>query len=94
MNHAEHKRSTFSGKIGFVLSAAGASVGLGNIWGSIIAAALLTLLPELLRGLSNYRMLIYAIVLIFVMLATNNPQAKAFFQRLLPHRRTSAEKED
>ena len=27
-----HKRSTFSGKLGFVLSAAGASVGLGNIW--------------------------------------------------------------
>ena len=26
------KRSAFSGKIGFVLSAAGASVGLGNIW--------------------------------------------------------------
>lgn len=37
--------------------------GLGNIWGSIIAAALLTLLPELLRGLSNYRMLIYAVLL-------------------------------
>ena len=32
MNHDEHKRGTFSGKIGFVLSAAGASVGLGNIW--------------------------------------------------------------
>ena len=32
MNHSEHKRSSFSGKIGFVLSAAGASVGLGNIW--------------------------------------------------------------
>ena len=27
-----HKRSSFSGKLGFVLSAAGASVGLGNIW--------------------------------------------------------------
>lgn len=27
-----HKRSAFSGKLGFVLSAAGASVGLGNIW--------------------------------------------------------------
>ena len=26
------KRSSFSGKLGFVLSAAGASVGLGNIW--------------------------------------------------------------
>ncbi len=28
----KHKRSSFSGKLGFVLSAAGASVGLGNIW--------------------------------------------------------------
>ena len=32
MEKHEHERSTFSGKIGFVLSAAGASVGLGNIW--------------------------------------------------------------
>ena len=32
MNHKNNKRSSFSGKIGFVLSAAGASVGLGNIW--------------------------------------------------------------
>ena len=32
MSQKGHTRSTFSGKIGFVLSAAGASVGLGNIW--------------------------------------------------------------
>ena len=32
MEHQQKKRSTFSGKLGFVLSAAGASVGLGNIW--------------------------------------------------------------
>ena len=32
MNQNQHKRSAFSGKIGFVLSAADASVGLGNIW--------------------------------------------------------------
>ena len=32
MKNHYHKRSTFSGKLGFVLSAAGASVGLGNIW--------------------------------------------------------------
>ena len=32
MDKHKHERSTFSGKIGFVLSAAGASVGLGNIW--------------------------------------------------------------
>ncbi|MDO4483695.1 MAG: sodium-dependent transporter [Clostridia bacterium] len=31
MEH-QQKRSTFSGKLGFVLAAAGASVGLGNIW--------------------------------------------------------------
>ena len=32
MGNSKSKRSAFSGKIGFVLSAAGASVGLGNIW--------------------------------------------------------------
>lgn len=42
--------------------------GIGNIRGSVISAVLLTLLPELLRGLNNYRMLIYAIVLILMML--------------------------
>jgi branched-chain amino acid transport system permease protein len=53
--------------------------GLGNMWGSIIAAAALTILPEALRQFSEYRMLVYAIVLILVMLATNNPQLRAFF---------------
>ena len=32
MEKEKNNRSSFSGKIGFVLSAAGASVGLGNIW--------------------------------------------------------------
>ena len=54
--------------------------GLGNIRGSIIAAAFLTVLPELLRSmdLDKYRMLVYAIVLILVMIATNNEHSKAF----------------
>ncbi len=52
--------------------------GIGNIKGSIISAAVLTILPEALRQFSDYRMLTYAIVLIIVMLATNNPQLKAF----------------
>ena len=42
--------------------------GLGNMRGSIIAACILTALPELLRGFNNYRMLIYAIVLIVLMI--------------------------
>ncbi len=49
--------------------------GIGNIRGSIIAAVVLTALPELLRGLSNYRMLIYAIVLIAMMLFNWAPAA-------------------
>ena len=61
--------------------------GIGNIWGSIIAATLLTVLPELLRGFSDYRMLVYAVVLILVMLLTNTPATRAFFARILPHRR-------
>ena len=56
--------------------------GLGNMLGSVIAAAALTILPEALRGFASYRMLIYAIVLILVMLATNNPSFKAFFASL------------
>ena len=56
--------------------------GLGNIWGSLIAAAALTILPEALREFSDYRMLVYAIVLILVMLATNNPTLKSFFARM------------
>ena len=49
--------------------------GLGSIRGSMISAALLYVLPELLRAfdIAEYRMLIYAIVLILVMLATNTP---------------------
>ena len=56
--------------------------GLGNIWGSLIAAAALTILPEALREFSDYRMLVYAIVLILVMLATNNDTFKAVLGRL------------
>ena len=49
--------------------------GIGNIRGSVIAAVVLTLLPELLRGLSDYRMLIYAIVLIVMMLFNWAPKS-------------------
>ncbi|OUP07687.1 branched-chain amino acid ABC transporter permease [Collinsella sp. An2] len=41
--------------------------GMGNIWGSVISAAFLTILPEVLRPINQYRMLIYAVVLILVM---------------------------
>jgi branched-chain amino acid transport system permease protein len=50
--------------------------GIGSFRGSIIAAVILTLLPELLRGLSDYRMLIYSIVLIAMMLFNWSPKCK------------------
>lgn len=55
--------------------------GIGNIRGSIIAAIVLTILPEMLRGLSDYRMLIYAIVLIVMMLYNWSPKAIAWREK-------------
>ena len=57
--------------------------GLGNIWGSIIAAALLTLLPEILRALNfnDYRMLIYAVLLIALMLFNNSNLKQRMLER-------------
>ena len=55
--------------------------GIGNIRGSVIGAVVLTLLPELMRSLQDYRMLIYAVVLIGVMLFTWSPKAKEFRER-------------
>ena len=52
--------------------------GIGNIRGSVISAAVLVLLPELLRAVDKYRMLAYAVVLIVVMILTNNEKAKRF----------------
>ena len=53
--------------------------GMGNVWGSIISAAFLTVLPEILRPINQYRMLIYAVVLILVMVVPHF----APFQRLI-----------
>jgi len=56
--------------------------GLGNIGGSIIAATVLYVLPEALREFSDYRMLVYAIVLILVMLVSHNPMMKNLASRM------------
>ena len=67
--------------------------GLGNMLGSIIAAAALTILPEALRQFADYRMLVYAIVLILVMLATNNDTFKNFLRRLKPGHKKAADED-
>lgn len=68
--------------------------GMGSFRGSIIAAVVLTMLPEVLRGLADYRMLIYAIVLIIMMLFNWAPKAiewreKHSFKRMFGKKRKS-----
>ena len=67
--------------------------GIGNIRGSILAAIVLTLLPELLRGLSDYRMLIYAVVLIAMMLFNWSPKAIAWREKYSAKLRRGKRKE-
>lgn len=53
--------------------------GMGNTLGVILAAVLLTLLPEVLRPVAEYRMVIYSLLLIFLMLV--RPQGLFNFHR-------------
>ncbi|EEF59326.1 branched-chain amino acid ABC transporter permease [Pedosphaera parvula] len=55
--------------------------GMGNTVGVIIAAVLLTLLPEFLRPIAEYRMMIYSLLLIVLMLA--RPQGLFTIRRKL-----------
>lgn len=50
--------------------------GMANMRGSIIAAVLLTMIPELLRQIGEYRMLIYAVIMIVMMIFNWSPKVK------------------
>ena len=50
--------------------------GMGNILGSVISATVLYVLPEAMRSLEDYRLILYAVVLILVMLFTWSPKVK------------------
>ena len=47
--------------------------GMGSIRGSVIAAIILKVLPEALRGFDDYRMLVYSVMLILIMLFNSSP---------------------
>lgn len=68
--------------------------GIGNIRGSVIAAVVLTVLPEMLRFLADYRMLIYAIVLIVMMLFNWAPKALELRERYLGNLFRKTKKEE
>lgn len=54
--------------------------GMGNILGSVISATVLYILPEAMRELEDFRMILYAVVLILVMIFTWSPKIKGFMQ--------------
>ncbi len=56
--------------------------GLGNMTGTIVSTIVLMLLPELLRELNDYRMIIYALILIAIMLITNNRSLRSLYEKL------------
>ena len=58
--------------------------GIGSVRGSVIAGALIAVIPEMLRSLQDYRMLIYAIVLIVMMLGTSNEKLKLLIAKYSP----------
>ena len=71
--------------------------GIGNIRGSVISAIILVVLPELMRELQDYRMLIYSVVLIGIMLFNWAPKARVFrekysLKRLLSKKTAKEEK--
>lgn len=55
--------------------------GIGSMRGAVIATVILTILPEELRFLSDYRMLVYAIVLILMMLWNWAPACRQFREK-------------
>ena len=67
--------------------------GMGNIKGAVIAAVILTALPEVLRGAADFRMLLYAIVLIAMMLFNNSRFRMAIIEKRNLKKAMSIQKE-
>lgn len=55
--------------------------GLGNMSGTIISTIVLMLIPELLRELNDYRMIFYALILIGIMLVSNNKTLRSLYEK-------------
>lgn len=63
--------------------------GMGSIRGSIIAAIILRALPEVLREFNDYRMLIYSILLIVIMIFNANPKMQGYKHKLFRRKNIS-----
>ena len=76
MNYSTLTASKFDFNLSILILVYVVLGGLGNITGTIIATTALILIPELLRSIADYRLIIYSIILIATMLITNNSMIK------------------
>lgn len=93
LNYSSFAASKFDFNLSILILVYVVLGGLGNMMGTIIATTVLVVLPEALRFLSTYRMLIYAIVLIVIMVVTNNEKIKTAMQDRHKRRARSGEAE-
>ena len=68
--------------------------GMNKMRNVMIAATILYALPEALRFLADYRMLLYAIILIVMMLLNNSKGFSEFKKKLSPKGIFSAKKKE
>ncbi|MBQ8610738.1 MAG: branched-chain amino acid ABC transporter permease [Oscillospiraceae bacterium] len=81
-NFANIKATTFDYNMSIEILVIVVLGGMGSVRGSIIAAIVLRALPEMLREFSDYRMLVYSIVLIAIMLLNASPRFNELRGRL------------
>lgn len=96
-NFANIKPTTFDYNMSIEILVIVVLGGMGSVRGSVIAAIILTALPEMLRGFSDYRMLAYSIVLIFMMLFNFSPVFSGIKDKLAFHnlfKKKNPEKEE
>ncbi|MEE3419964.1 MAG: branched-chain amino acid ABC transporter permease [Lachnospiraceae bacterium] len=65
--------------------------GIGSTRGAIIASIILTIIPEVLRFIGDFRLLIYSIVMIVMMIVNWNPKSRAFIEAHNPFKKKEKE---
>ena len=97
-NFANMKAASFNYNMSIEILVLVVLGGMGSVRGSILAAVILKTLPEALRGFDDYRMLVYSVSLILIMLFNSSPyfvQLRERFRirRLHKHKTTNNNKE-
>ncbi len=85
-NFANIKATSFDYNVSIEILVMVVLGGMGSVGGSVAAAVVLRVLPEAFREFGDYRMLVYSIVLIVVMLVSHNPVFNSYAEKINPKR--------